>query len=376
MDFLSDEQRMVRDSVRDFAQMEIAPHAAQWDQEGTLPDQIVGKLGAMGLLGMMVAPEYGGTFSDYVSFSLAVEEIAACCGGTSVLVQVHNAVGCWPIAAYGTEAQKRALLPDLAAGRQIGAFCLTEAQAGSEANNLRTRAELKDGKWVLNGEKLFVCNGQRADIAVVFALTDPDLGKKGVSAFIVPADAPGFHKQKLEHKLGMRASDTCAIVFDQCEIPESNLLGARGQGLSIALGNLGSSRTAIAAQATGIARAALDAATKYAKERIQFGKPIIEHQSVANMLADMQVKVNAARLLWMHAAQVRDAGGSAVAEASQAKLFASEMAEWVCSKAIQVHGGYGYLADFPVERLYRDARVTQIYEGTSEIQRMLIARHL
>ena len=376
MDFLSEPQRLLRDAVREFAMREIAPHAAKWDRESSLPDAVVGKLGAMGLLGMMVSPEYGGTFSDYVSFGLAVEEVAACCGGTSVLVQVHNAVGCLPIATFGNEAQKRAFLPDLASGRKIGAFCITESQAGSEANNLRTRAELRDGKWVLDGEKLFVCNGRRAGIAVVFAVTDPDRGKKGISAFIVPADAPGFVKQPAEHKLGMRASDTCAIHFDQCAIPAQNLLGERGKGLAIALGNLGSSRTAIAAQATGIARAALEAAVTYAKQRVQFGKPIIEHQSVANMLADMQVKVSAARLMWLNAARCRDAGEAAVAEASQAKLYASEMAEWVCSKAIQVHGGYGYMADFPVERMYRDARLTQIYEGTSEIQRMVIARYL
>ncbi|OGA15432.1 MAG: acyl-CoA dehydrogenase [Betaproteobacteria bacterium RIFCSPLOWO2_12_FULL_65_110] len=376
MEFLSEQQRLLRDAVREFATRELAPHAARWDREANLPDEVVGKLGAMGLLGMMVAPRYGGTFSDYVSFGLAVEEVAACCGGTSVLVQVHNAVGCLPIATFGTEAQKRAFLPDLAAGRKVGSFCLTEAQAGSEANNLSTRAVLKDGKWVLNGEKLFVCNGRRTGTAVVFAVTDPDLGKKGISAFIVPSDAPGFVKQPAEHKLGMRASDTCAIHFDQCAIPAENLLGERGKGLAIALGNLGSSRSAIAAQATGIARAALEAAVKYAKERVQFGKPIIEHQSVANMLADMQVKVASARLMWLHAARCRDAGEAAVAEASQAKLYASEIAEWVCSKAIQVHGGYGYMADFPLERMYRDARLTQIYEGTSEIQRMVIARSL
>jgi len=376
MEFLSEQQRLLRDAVREFATRELAPHAARWDREANLPDEVVGKLGAMGLLGMMVAPRYGGTFSDYVSFGLAVEEVAACCGGTSVLVQVHNAVGCLPIATFGTEAQKRAFLPDLAAGRKVGSFCLTEAQAGSEANNLSTRAVLKDGKWVLNGEKLFVCNGRRTGTAVVFAVTDPDLGKKGISAFIVPSDAPGFVKQPAEHKLGMRASDTCAIHFDQCAIPAENLLGERGKGLAIALGNLGSSRSAIAAQATGIARAALEAAVKYAKGRVQFGKPIIEHQSVANMLADMQVKVASARLMWLHAARCRDAGEAAVAEASQAKLYASEIAEWVCSKAIQVHGGYGYMADFPLERMYRDARLTQIYEGTSEIQRMVIARSL
>lgn len=375
-EFLTDQQCAIRDQVRQFAQREIAPKAARWDEEGALPDTIVAKLADLGLLGMMIDPAYGGSFSDYVSFSLAVEEIAGACGSLSVLVQVHNAVGCWPIAAFGTEEQKRRWLPELARGARIGAFCLTEAQAGSDAANLRTRAELKGGEWVLNGEKLFVCNGRRAGLAVVFALTDPDRGKKGISAFIVPAEAPGFVKQRAEGKLGMRASDTCAITFEDCRIPESNLLGRRGEGLNIALANLGTSRCAIAAQATGIAQAAFDHSLRYARERQQFGKPIIEQQSVANMLADMQVRINAARLLWLHAARSRDAGEPAVAEASQAKLFASEIAEWVCSKAIQVHGGYGYMTDFPLERFYRDVRLTQIYEGTSEIQRLVIARHL
>jgi len=375
-EFLTDQQRIIRDHVRQFATRELAPNAAQWDREAALPDSIVAKLGEIGLLGMMIDAEYGGSFSDNVSFSLAVEEVAAACGSISVLVQVHNAVGCRPIAAFGTDEQKRQWLPELASGRRIGAFCLTEAQAGSDAANLRTRAKLTDGKWVLNGEKLFVCNGRRAGVAVVFAVTDPELGKKGISAFIVPAEAPGFIKQRQEDKMGMRASDTCAYTFDNCKIPEANLLGKRGQGLNIALANLGASRTAIAAQATGIARAALEHSVKYARERVQFGKPIIEMQSVSNLLADMQVKINAARLLWLHAARTRDSGEPAVAEAFQAKLFASEMAEWGCSKAIQVHGGYGYMVDFPVERLYRDARLTQIYEGTSEIQRLVIARYL
>lgn len=375
-EFLTDQQRAIRDHVRQFATRELAPNAAQWDKESALPDAIVAKLGELGLLGMMIAPEYGGSFSDYVSFSLAVEEIAATSGSLSVLVQVHNAVGCWPIAAFGSGEQKRQWLPELASGKRIGAFCLTEAQAGSDAASLRTRAELANGHWVLNGEKLFVCNGRRAGVAVVFAVTDPELGKKGISAFIVPAEASGFVKQRPEDKLGMRASDTCAYTFENCKIPESSLLGKRGQGLNIALANLGASRTAIAAQATGIARAAFDHSLRYTRERKQFGQPIIEFQSVSNLLADMQVKINAARLLWLHAARTRDAGEPAVAEASQAKLFASEMAEWVCSKAIQVHGGYGYMSDFPVERLYRDARLTQIYEGTSEIQRLVIARHL
>ncbi len=375
-EFLTDQQRIVRDQVRQFAARELAPNAAQWDKDAALPDWAVAKLGEMGLLGMMIDAEYGGSFSDHVTFSLAVEEVAEACGGISVLVQVHNAVGCRPIAAFGSEEQKRQWLPEMASGKRIGAFCLTEAQAGSDAANLRTRAELVDGQWVLNGEKTFICNGRRAGVAIVFAVTDPDLGKKGISAFIVPAEAPGLIKQRREDKMGMRASDTCAYTFENCKIPAANLLGKRGQGLSIALANLSSSRTAIAAQATGIARAALNHSVRYARERVQFGKPIIELQSVSNLLADMQVKINAARLLWLHAARSRDAGEEAVTEASQAKLFASEIAEWVCSKAIQVHGGYGYMADFPLERLYRDVRLTQIYEGTSEIQRLVIARHL
>jgi alkylation response protein AidB-like acyl-CoA dehydrogenase len=375
-DFLTDQQRIIRDQVRQFAMRELAPNAAQWDQDAALPEVVVAKLGEMGLLGMMIDAEYGGSFSDYVSFSLAVEEVAGASGSVSVLVQVHNAVGCRPIAVFGTDAQKRQWLPELASGKRIGAFCLTEPQAGSDAANLRTRAKLTNGKWVLNGEKLFVCNGRRAGVAVVFAVTDLDLGKKGISAFIVPSETPGFIKQREEHKLGMRASDTCAYSFENCEIPEANLLGERGQGLNIALSNLAASRTAIAAQATGIARAALEHSVKYARERVQFGKPIIEFQSVSNLLADMQTRINAARLLWLHAARVRDAGEPAVTEACQAKLFAGETAEWVCSKAIQVHGGYGYMTDFPVERFYRDVRLTQIYEGTSEIQRLVIARHL
>jgi len=285
-------------------------------------------------------------------------------------------VGCGPILAWGTPAQKQAWLPDMAAGRKIGCFCLTEPQAGSEANNLKTRAVLKDGKWILNGSKQFITNGKRAAVAIVFAVTDPELGKKGLSAFIVPTDTPGFNDQKLEHKLGIRASDTCAIVLEDCAVPEANLLGPRGKGLAIALSNLEGGRIGIAAQALGIARAAFEAALAYARDRTQFGKKLIEHQSVGNYLADMHTRINAARMLIHHAARMRTEGIPCLSEASQAKLYASELAEWVCTKAIQIHGGYGYLADYPVERHYRDARITQIYEGTSEIQRLLIARNL
>ena len=375
-DFLSEEQRMIRDVAREFAQAELAPHAGQWDEEGWIPDEVVAKLGELGMLGMVVPEEFGGSFSDYVAYALAMEEIAAGCASTATLMSVHNSVGCGPILAWGTPEQKKTWLPDMAAGRKIGCFCLTEPQAGSEANNLKTRAVLKDGHWVLNGSKQFITNGKRAAVAIVFAVTDPELGKKGLSAFIVPTDTPGFNDQKLEHKLGIRASDTCAIVFEDCAIPEANLLGPRGKGLAIALSNLEGGRIGIAAQALGIARAAFEAALAYARDRTQFGKKLIEHQSVGNYLADMHTRINAARMLIHHAARMRSEGIPCLSEASQAKLYASELAEWVCTKAIQIHGGYGYLADYPVERHYRDARITQIYEGTSEIQRLLIARNL
>jgi hypothetical protein len=375
-DILTDEQRMVRDMARDFAQAELAPHAGRWDEEGWIPDAVVAKLGELGLLGMVVPEQWGGSYSDYIAYALAMEEIAAGCAATATLMSVHNSVGCGPILAWGSEAQKQAWLPEMAAGRKIGCCCLTEPQAGSEANNLKTRATHVNGRWVLNGSKQFVTNGKRAAVAIVFAVTDPDLGKKGLSAFITPTVTKGFNPQKLEDKLGIRASDTCAISLDDCAVPEDHLLGPRGKGLAIALSNLEGGRIGIAAQALGIARAAFDAALAYAKDRTQFGRKIIEHAPIGNRLADMHTRINAARLLILHAARLRTDGVPCLSEASQAKLYASELAEWVCSKAIQVHGGYGYLRDYPVERHYRDARITQIYEGTSEIQRMLIARGL
>ena len=372
----TDEQRMIRDAAREFATECLAPHAAQWDREGTLPAHIVRQMGELGLLGMMVPPELGGTYTDYVAYALALEEIAAGCAACATMMSVHNSVGCGPILKFGNAAQQARWLSDLALGKTIGAFCLTEPHAGSEANNLKTRAVFDDGRWVLNGSKQFVTNGARAGVAIVFAVTDPKLGKRGLSAFIVPTDTPGFSVGRPESKLGIRASDTCPITLENCAVPEENLLGARGEGLKIALSNLEGGRIGIAAQAVGIARAAFDAARAYAGERIQFGKAIKEHQAIANMLADMATRLNAARLLVHHAARLRSAGKPCLSEASQAKLYASEVAEQVCSQAIQVHGGYGYLADYPVERHYRDARITQIYEGTSEVQRMVIARHL
>jgi alkylation response protein AidB-like acyl-CoA dehydrogenase len=373
---LTEEQVMIRDMARDFARNEIAPHAQAWEKAGWIDDGLVAKMGELGLLGMIVPDEWGGSYIDYVAYALAVEEISAADGATGTLMSVHSSVGCGPVLNYGSDAQKQQWLEKLANGQAIGCFCLTEPQAGSEAHNLRTRAELKDGEWVLNGAKQFVSNGKRAQLAIVFAVTDPELGKRGLSAFLVPTDNPGYSVDRMEHKMGIRASDTCAVTLSNCRIPAENLLGERGKGLSIALSNLEGGRIGIAAQGLGIARAAFEAALGYARERVQFDKPIIEHQSVANLLADMHTRINASRLLVLHAARLRTAGKPCLSEASQAKLFASEMAEWVCSKAIQIHGGYGYLEDYPVERYYRDARITQIYEGSSEIQRLLIAREL
>lgn len=373
---LTEEQRMIRDMARDFARSEVAPHAQAWEQAGWIDDAVVAQMGELGLLGMVVPDAWGGSYTDYVAYALAVEEISAGDGALGALMSIHNSVGCGPLLKYGSAAQQDAWLPALASGQAIGCFCLTEPQAGSEANNLRTQALLQDGHWVLNGAKQFVSNGKRAQLAIVFAVTDPALGKKGLSAFLVPTDTPGFVVERSEHKMGIKASDTCAVTLQDCRIPQENLLGDRGKGLAIALANLEGGRIGIAAQALGIARAAFEAALGYSRERVQFGKPIAEHQSVANLLADMHTRLNAARLLILHAAQLKSAGLSCLSEASQAKLFASEMAEWVCSKAIQIHGGYGYLEDFPVEKYYRDARITQIYEGSSEIQRLLIAREL
>jgi alkylation response protein AidB-like acyl-CoA dehydrogenase len=376
MDFYTDEQRMIRDSAREFALQELKPHAARWEKDGWIADSAVAKMGELGLLGMMVPDEWGGSYTDYIAYALAIEEIAAGDGATAALVSVHSSVGCGPILKYGDAQQKQRYLSDMAQGSSIGCFCLTEPQAGSEAHNLKTRATLDGDSWVLNGTKQFITNGKRAKVAIVFAVTDPELGKKGLSAFIVPTDTPGFLVGAPEHKLGIRASDTCAITFDNCRLGTDSLLGSRGKGLAIALSNLEGGRIGIAAQAIGIARAAFEASLEYAQERRQFGQPIAKFGSIGNMLADMHTSISSARLMTHHAARLRGAGEPCLSEACQAKLYASEMAERVCSHAIQIHGGYGYLADYDVERYYRDARITQIYEGTSEIQRLVIAREL
>ena len=373
---LSQEQQMVRDMARDFARRAVRPNAERWEKAGWIDDAAVAQMGELGLLGMVVPQEWGGSYSDYVAYSLAIEEISAGDGSLGALMAIHNSVGCGPVLHFGSNTQKRQWLAELASGRAIGCFCLTEPQAGSEAHNLKTRAESRNGKWVLNGTKQFVSNAKRAKLAVVFAVTDAALGKQGLSAFLVPTDTPGFIVHPPERKMGIRASDTCVVSLEACEIPRDNLLGPKGKGLSIALSSLATGRIGIAAQAVGIARAAFEAALDYARNRQQFGAAIASHQSIANMLADMHTRVNAARLMMLHAAHLNTLGRPCLSEASQAKLMASEMAEWVCSKAIQIHGGYGFLEGYAVERYYRDARVIQIYEGTSEIQRMLIAREL
>ena len=373
---LNEEQQLLRDTMRAFAQDELAPNAAQWDREHTFPREALRSLGRLGALGVVVPAEWDGAGMDYLSLALALEEIAAGDGATSTIVSVQNSVVCGPIAAFGSHAQKERYLRPLARGDWLGCFCLTEPQAGSDAATIATRAEKRGERYVLNGIKQFITTGKNADVAIVFAVTDKAAGKKGISAFIVETKKPGYVVARVEEKLGQRASDTAQIVFDDCEVPAANLLGAEGDGYRIALANLEAGRIGIAAQSVGMARAAFDAALGYARDRKAFGKPIAEHQALTFKLADMAVEIEAARQLIWHAAALRDAGEPCLKEASMAKLFASEMAERVCSAALQIHGGYGYVCDFPVERIYRDVRVCQIYEGTSEIQRLVIGRAL
>jgi alkylation response protein AidB-like acyl-CoA dehydrogenase len=373
---LTEEQQLVRDTMRAFAQEQLAPNAARWDREAHFPRAELQALGELGALGMVVPEAWGGAAMDYVSLAVALEEIAAGDGATSTIVSVQNSVVCGPLNAFGTDAQKERYLKPLARGEWLGCFCLTEPQAGSDAAALATRAEKRGDRYVLNGVKQFITTGKNADVAIVFAVTDKGAGKKGISGFIVDTRTPGYRVASVEQKLGQHASDTAQIVFEDCEVPVANLLGAEGAGYRIALANLEAGRIGIAAQALGMARAAFDAALAYARERQSFGKAIADHQAVGFRLADMALDIEAARQLIWHAASLRDAGLTCLKEASMAKLFASEMAERVCSAAIQIHGGYGYVADFPVERIYRDVRVCQIYEGTSDIQRMVIARAL
>jgi hypothetical protein len=373
---LTDEQRMLRDTAREFAQRELAPNAAEWDRTAQFPAEALAELGRLGFMGMLVPAEYGGAGADHVGYALALEEIAAGDGSVSTILSVHNSVGCMPVLRYGSAEQKERFLEPMAAGEMLACFCLTEPGAGSDAAAIRTRARRHGNRWVVNGTKQFITSGQHAQVAIVFAVTDPDAGRRGISAFIVPTSTPGYRVARLEKKLGQRASDTAQLVFEDMELTPDLMLGAEGEGYRIALSNLEGGRIGIAAQALGMARAAYEAALGYAREREAFGQKIIEHQAVAFRLAGMATGLAAARGLILDAAGRRDAGEPCLKEAAMAKLFASEMAERVASDAIQIHGGYGYLADFPVERIYRDVRVCQIYEGTSDIQRLVIAREI
>ena len=373
---LTPDQEAIRDALRDFAQAELWPHAARWDREKTFPREALRGLAALGAYGVCVPQELGGAGLDYLALALVIEEIAAGDGGTSTVISVTNCPVNAILLRYGNPAQKKQWLTPLAQGDMLGAFCLTEPHTGSDASALRTTA-VKDGDaYVINGVKQFITSGQNGDVAIVIAVTDKGAGKKGMSALLVPTHAPGYVVARLEDKLGQHSSDTAQINFDNCRIPAENLIGQEGEGYAIALGGLEGGRIGIAAQSLGMARSALEVAVAYAKDRQSFGQPLFNHQAVGFRLAECATQLEAARQLTWHAAALRDAGRPCLKEAAMAKLFASEMAEKVCSAAIQTLGGYGYVNDFPLERIYRDVRVCQIYEGTSDVQKMLIQRAL
>ena len=373
---LSPDQRMVQEAVRAFAQEQLWPNAAAWDKSHTFPVDAHRGLAELGCYGICVPDSLGGAGLDYVSLAVVLEEIAAGDGGTSTVISVTNCPVNAILMKHGNTAQQKQWLTPLAQGQMLGAFCLTEPHVGSDASGLRTTAVRDGDVYVLNGVKQFITSGKNGDVAIVIAVTDKDAGKRGMSAFIVPTATPGYQVARLEDKLGQHSSDTAQIVLDNCRVPVENLLGAEGDGYRIALGGLEGGRIGFAAQSIGMARSALTCAIQYAKDRASFGKAIIDHQAVGFKLADMATQLEAARALTLHAAAMRDAGLPCLKEAAMAKLFASEMAEQVCSHAIQIHGGYGYLSDFPVERIYRDVRVCQIYEGTSDVQKILIQRSL
>ena len=377
---LSEDHLAVQDAVRSFVQAEIAPHAAAWDKSHQFPAAQLKGLAALGCYGVAVPTEWDGAGLDYLALALILEEVAAGDGATSTVLSVNNCPVCSILMAFGNNDQKERFLKPLARGDMLGAFCLTEPHVGSQADGLKTTAVLEHGEagseYVLNGVKQFITSGKNGDIAIVMAVTDKAAGKRGISAFIVPTTTPGYTVARIEDKLGQHASDTAQIVFENCRVPAANLLADEGMGLKIALSGLEGGRIGIAAQAVGMARAAFECALAYSKERTSFGQPIFQHQAVQFKLADMATQIEAARQLIWHAACLKDAALPCLKEAAMAKLFASEMAEAVCSAAIQVLGGYGYVSDFPVERIYRDVRVCQIYEGTSEVQKILIGRAL
>jgi len=373
---LAEEHELIRDTAREFARRVLAPRSAEWEAAGRLPREVLSEMGALGLLGMTVPPEWDGAGADYIGYALALMEVAAGDGAIATIMSGHNSVGCMPVLEYGSDAQRERYLKPMARGELLSAFCLTEPQGGSEASNLRTRAQARGNGWRLNGRKQFITSGATADLAVVLAVTDPATGKRGISAFLVPTKSPGYRVGRIEKKMGQNASDTCEIIFEDLDLPADALLGKEGQGYRIALGNLEGGRIGVGAQCVGMARAALERAVAYAKERVTFGKPIAAHQGVAFRLADMATSVAAAEQLVLHAAALRSAGQPCLREASMAKLFASEAAARVCSDAIQTLGGNGYMVDYEVERIYRAVRGAQIYEGTSDIQRIVISRAL
>ncbi|MFG6448979.1 acyl-CoA dehydrogenase family protein [Roseateles sp. BYS180W] len=373
---LSDDHRAVQDAVRAFVQDQIAPKAAQWDKEHHFPAAELKGLAELGCYGVAVPTEYDGAGLDYLALAIILEEIGAGDGATSTVVSVNNCPVCSILMAFGNEEQKQEFLKPLARGDMLGAFCLTEPHVGSEAGGLKTTAVREGDDYVLNGVKQFITSGKNGDVAIVMAVTDKAAGKRGISAFLVPTRTPGYTVARIEDKMGQHASDTAQILFENCRIPARYRLGEEGQGLKIALSGLEGGRIGIASQSVGMARAAFEAALRYSKDRVAFGQPIFEHQVIQHKLAEMATQIEAARQLIWHAAALKDAGQPCLMEAAMAKLFASEMAEKVCSAAIQIHGGYGYVSDFPVERIYRDVRVTQIYEGTSEVQKILIGRAL
>jgi len=373
---LSEEHQAVQDAIRAYVQEQIAPQAAAWDKTHHFPVAELKGLAALGCYGVAVPTGYDGAGLDYLALSIILEEIAAGDGATSTVVSVNNCPVCSILMAFGNEDQKQRFLKPLARGDMLGAFCLTEPHVGSEAGGLKTTAVRDGADYLINGVKQFITSGKNGDLAIVMAVTDKAAGKKGISAFLVPTTMPGYLVARIEDKLGQHASDTAQINFENCRVPAANLIGSEGQGLKIALSGLEGGRIGIASQAVGMARAAFEAALQYSKDRSSFGQPIFKHQAIQFKLADMATQIEAARQLVRHAACLKDAGLPCLKEAAMAKLFASEMAEKVCSDAIQIHGGYGYVSDFPVERIYRDVRVCQIYEGTSEVQKILIGRAL
>ena len=373
---LSDDHRAIQDAIRSYVQDQIAPHAARWDKERHFPAEQLKGLADLGCYGVAVPTEYDGAGLDYLALALILEEVAAGDGGTSTVISVNNCPVCSILMGFANEAQKQEFLKPLARGEMLGAFCLTEPHVGSEAGGLKTTAVRDGDDYVLHGVKQFITSGKNGDVAIVMAVTDKAAGKRGISAFLVPTNTPGYTVARLEDKMGQHSSDTAQILFENCRIPARYRLGDEGQGLKIALAGLEGGRIGIAAQSLGMARAAFEAALRYSKERVAFGVPIFEHQAVQFRLAEMATQIEAARQLIWHAASMKDAGIPCLKEAAMAKLFASEMAERVCSMAIQTFGGYGYVSDFPVERIYRDVRVCQIYEGTSDVQKILIGRAL